>query len=569
MMNNPTINDNRLLNDLKLYGDRTSSLMTLYPGFQSFDAKIDEVIHGQIRYADTARSWIAATEPLTTKENKAALFKIFAKEAKRMGKRSLMVPVTEKLSACLTDMGYHRIQIGSEPIISLRDYFKKEPLDLFPHARSLLKRGFIVEELDLTCASEQTKSQLQTLTQTWIENRSTVPLRFLNQVEPLKFSELKKFFVVRSGEKILAFLSAAPVATKNSYFYADYIRDPQSRAGTVELLFIESMRLLYQQGISEVRLGLCPFAQIDVASAGNFKEKCTLAMMNSAFLRATFPLNFKSIYQFKSKFKPTRWEPLYLVSSKSIGIQTASDLARVHFPDGIGNALRFTLKQKTTPYLKLSARNFTLPKSITEFVKQTPLTHGLVTLFLLLHALRVTFPFFHTVYLNQGFSAGNFSWSGLFLGPLFHNHAYHLLGDISTFWIFGSLLEIILGSRIFFMITAFGLWATNPLTWWVVETGIKILAAHMPSEAYSTFLKEIDYGSSNAVYASVGALAALLIQPRALLLPFIANGVFLCVAKQSLLSLHHLIALAGGYFIALLLVTELKPEADSHVPARF
>lgn len=566
-MMNPT--DPQLLNDLKNYGDRTSSLMTLYPGFQSFEptASKDEVIHGQIRYAETARSWIAATEPLTAPEKKATLFRTFENEAKRQGKRPLMAPVTESLSASLTEMGYHRLQVGSEPIIVLSDYFSKEdPLDLFPHARSLLKRGFKVEELDVSRIDESTKAQLQTLTQTWIKNRNTVPLQFLNQVNPWKFAQLKKFFTVRSGERILAFLSAAPIAAKNSYFYADYIRDPNSRAGTVELLFIESMRSLHRQGVLEVRLGLCPFAQIESTPAKTAKEKFALTLMKAAFARASFPLNFRSIYEFKSKFKPTRWEPLYLVSTKPINIQMASDMARVHFPEGIRNALAYTLKLKISPYLKLGARGFTFPHTLMSFIKKTALTHSFVALFLALHALRMSQPHFHNLYLTQGFSVSHFTWSGLFVGPLFHNHTYHLLGDLSTFWIFGTLLEIILGSRVFFLITALGLWASNPLTWVTVEAGMRFFPSLISADAYGRFLKEVDYGSSNAVYAFVGALAAILVNPRALLVPFIVNGILFCVVKQSLLGMHHLSALACGYFISLLLVTESKPAADS--PAR-
>jgi hypothetical protein len=66
-------------------------------------------------------------------------------------------------------------------------------------------------------------------------------------------------------------------------------------------------------------------------------------------------------------------------------------------------------------------------------------------------------------------------------------------------------------------------------------------------EGYANFVAEIDYGSSNAIYAFVGGLSTCLRRPLLLLVPFFANGVWVCVAKASWLALHHQVALFAGW----------------------
>lgn len=520
-----------LFSDLQQYGDRSSSFLTAYPGFETFEAE-----QGQIRYMATPRAWVVGTEPLTPSELKAESFRRFGEEARRQGKRALMVPVAESLSEQLLQQGYRRLQMGAEPVFELEAYFGgvKDPIQLFPHARSMARKGAQVREIQAGELDPGLKAELEGLVGDWVERRKTVPLSFLNQVDPWRFLEKKKLFVLQFNGRALAFLCAVPIYSRNGYFFADYIRVPDSKAGTVELLFIESMRLLKEQGYREVRLGLCPLARIDAAGARSPSERRAMRLMALAFNRVRFPLDFQSVYAFKAKFKPTRWEPLYLVSAQGLGFKAMMDLARVHFPDGVLRAWWGSVT-KTLP--------FAVPETGAQWLSRNRLTLAFGSLFLALHALRYSSPAFQRLYDAFPFSMRDFTWTGWLLGPLFHNNHYHLSGDLLSFLFFGMLLEMWRGRKVAFQVTALGLWVSNPVTWLVLAV---CLEPNSPQE-YLRALVETDYGSSNAVYSMVGALAAMIPQSRALLLPFVLNGVFLCLTKQSWLSLHHLVALALGY----------------------
>lgn len=541
------------LDDLKQFGDRTSSFMTLYPGFQSYK----NAQPGQIRFVETNKAWVVGTEPLAPTEERARLFEAFGFEAENHGKTSIMTPVTERLSQELVQRGYKRIQVGSEPVFELARYFsveEKDPIDRFPHARTLARRGIRIREITADQQTEALSQQLRDLVESWLHGRATVPLSFLNQIDPWCFGEHKKLFVVEHGRKVLAFLSAVPVFAKHGYFFADYIRAPSTKAGTVELLFIESMRMLHHQGYREVRLGMCPLAQLDLATATSPRERSILRAMKWIFGGIKFPMNFSSIYEFKAKFKPTAWEPLFLVSKTALGPRTLYEIGRVHFPESVTKAYAVTLGRKLKRHLNPAIVVNALPRSFAQLIARTRLTLFFSALFSALHVLRSTIPEVQKLYETNGFSPASYTITSHLIAPLFHNTHYHFAGDILSFVIFGGALEILLGSGICFLVVAAGLWASNPITWGFVELVLKPVSA----TTYAEFLREVDYGSSNAVYAAVGALAPLLTNPRWLLMPFALNGLFLCLAHQSWLSLHHLIALACGYLFTVIIKTKRK-----------
>jgi hypothetical protein len=112
-----------------------------------------------------------------------------------------------------------------------------------------------------------------------------------------------------------------------------------------------------------------------------------------------------------------------------------------------------------------------------------------------------------------------------------------------SFLFFGALLEMLAGPLFFALATAAGLWLSNPLTLALASGPLSTLWP----EGYANFLREVDYGSSNAIYAFVGALAVYVRRPLWLLMPFFLNGIWVCVAKESWLALHHEVALFAGF----------------------
>jgi lysylphosphatidylglycerol synthetase-like protein (DUF2156 family) len=312
--------DSQLLEDLRRFGDRTSSFVTTYPGFESFFSSNG----GIIRYMATAKAWVGATEPIAPVAKRVKLFAEFAAAAQAHKMRALQTPVGEDFAREAVARGFYCVQVGSESIFDLREYFsrQKDPAQRFPHARSLQKRGAQVVQYNPAALPAAAALEMRALTKRWMDDKNSTRLHFLNQVEPFFQIARRKIFALYFQGEMVAFLSTTPIDPLNSVFFADYVRDGRTRAGMMELLFIESMRLLHAEGIAQVRLGTCLFANLPDAP-GPYR------IMNLLFKFGNFPLNFRSIYIFKDKFQPTRWEPVYLVTSGKTGITAASDLAEV------------------------------------------------------------------------------------------------------------------------------------------------------------------------------------------------------------------------------------------------
>jgi phosphatidylglycerol lysyltransferase len=318
-----------LLHDLRRFGDRTSSFMTAYPGFSSFHSSNQKFL-GQIRYMSTRRALIAATEPLCTAERRVELFSEFAEYARSLGKRAAQTPVGEAYARAAEKNGLYSLQIGSEAVFDLEEYFSraKDPLQQFSHARSLRNRGGRVVQLDPNNLPPETEAEMRRLTNAWLNDKTTKQLSFLNQVDPFHMISERAVFAFFFDGKLIAFLATTPVYPERSVFFADYIRDRDSKAGTMEMLFIESMRLLRAQGIREVRLGTCLFAGLPDSGTERGRRPA-YRVLSWMFRNVRFPLNFESIHRFKAKFKPSRWEPMFLVSDRKPDLLTALDLTEV------------------------------------------------------------------------------------------------------------------------------------------------------------------------------------------------------------------------------------------------
>lgn len=536
-----------LLEAFRRHGDRTSSLATL--GSQ-FESRSPAGAPGLLRVLETPGAVIAASEPLAPAEHRAGVLAALAAETG--GKRCLAMPLGRILAQELRALGFHVWQIGSEPVFRLAEYFApgQEPYARHRVAQALGRRGAEVREVDFGALAEaeasRVRAEMEEVAALWLADKACLPLGFLARVEPFAQAADKRYFLLRVRGRLQGFVAAAPFCREGrvlGYYFQDMPRRPDARAGAGELLLLESMRLLAQEGVAEARLGMAPLAHLDPEAPG-------AGLLGLLFRRWTWGYNFRSLAEFKGKFAPTAWEPLYLASTCPQLTTALADALRAHFPDGLlrpaihlaAASGGLDLRPEAAPVLAAPPGELA-PRSLAELLRRTWLTCALVALFLGLHLGRLSWPPLDALFRASGYVPGEVSWQGVLLGPLFHNHWFHLLGDQLSFLVFGALIEVLLGRGPYLLLLAAGLWLSNPLT----HAACWALLSWNAPQAWAATLAEVDYGSSNAVFAMAGALAALLRQGRAVLLPFALYGVFICLARHSWLALHHLLTLGLGY----------------------
>ena len=532
---------------LRLHGDRTSSALTAHPQFRDF-----EVEGGRIRHVVVPGAWVAAAEPLCPVEGRAAAFAAFAAAARAAGQRAVMMPVGVSLAAACRARGFRTLGLGAEPVLELAHWLGEDggpgPLDRLPLARALARRGARVEEWSADTVDGPHRAALEGVLSRWRAARPGPAVGFLNTVDPLRDPHGRAWFVLFDGrcEGPAAFLAAAPVDGGRAWFFADYPRDPDARAGAVELLMVEAARALRARGAVEVRLGLCPLAHLkSCGPPDGVGEALLRPWLRHQHAAVTWPFSYAAVTAFKAKLDPSRWDPLFLVTDGARGPGLALALAWAHFPAGPFAARTASLRARLGAELAVGvrARLRPTPAGPGDALRAGACTVGAVGALGALHAARGPWPAVEAAAAASRYVPGAPTAAGVWAGPLFHNHLYHLGGDLLSFLVFGLLVEWAAGRGLWALVVAFGLWATNPLT----AAALGPALGRWRPEAVASFLAESDVGSSNAVYALVGAASAGLRRPALLLLPFAANGVYLCVGRGSWLSAHHLVGLVGGW----------------------
>jgi hypothetical protein len=551
-----------LADDLERWGDRTSSLVTAYSGFSDFTCGN---LSGRIRYAQVKgglwqpEAWAGATEPIAPIPDRVLYLEEFFSQARSRGFEAFFMPVSEELSQAASAMS-HRTCVGAEPIFILDERRFNEGLasclKKFPNARALLNKGYRIESRAAGQIDLEIKKEIARLEREWKKSLRAAPMGFLNQVNPDVFADTryKIFFLLfaPSSNRLVACLSALEIPAREGWYFTEVFRALDAPHGATPLLMFGAMLELRKKGAKEVRLGMAPLAFEVVAP--RWTKELGQNGVGKFLLRLSkkdSPLyGFRSAFIFKKRLQPSRWDPLFLISADRPSWKLLAQVVCAHFPNQnlweiAQAAVIKSFEARVFPWLNERALS-----ALSAFPRTVPWLTGVLGFFLLaLHLLPEFSSNLKLIYDSSTYMPAAVSWNGWLLGPLFHNHLYHLLGDWVSFLFFGGLLEALLGTRMLLGVMALGFWLTNPLA----DVLVRVLhhwvdLAVISDSAFQAFLNEQDRGSSNAVYAYVGALSVLLTPrfSRVLLVPFIANGIYLCWVRDSWLSLHHLIGVALG-----------------------
>lgn len=538
----------RELEFFRRFAVQGSALAALGPQFQSW---INPGETGLVRCVDLGPALVAAGEPFAPPELQAETALDFVKHAGTRG--VVFMPVRQTLAKRLGEAGLNVVQTGVEPVFEPGEFFRREydPFTAFPVAFALKRRGGEVREVDWSLLAETggLRTDLERLIRDWLAEKPCPPLGFLSAIDPFRFGESKRWFILRVRGEVQAFCAASPYQTARGagMRLSDVIRSPFARAGGNELLMLEAMASFWREGVVEITLGKAPLAGIPARAPHGW-------LLNALFKTWRLGYCFQSQFAFKDKMRPTALRPLYTVSNRGIA-RTLWWMLKAHCPEGVARTgllalgegfrdLALKPEAKTTLGITRGAERF--PKTLGEYFRRTALTTALVSVFTLVHILSLFFPELGRLYDASAYIPGAVTLKGLFVGPIFHNTTFHLFGDQLCLYVFGSVVEMLLGSGRTALIAAAGLWLSNPATQLLVQP---LLALFFPN-ALPHFLAERDYGSSNAVFALVGVYAGLLARPKWLLVPFTLYGAFICLARNSPLALHHVFMLGAGLWYA-------------------
>jgi membrane associated rhomboid family serine protease len=549
------------------YGTHSNSFLALYSGYHYFH--LDDPAQGCIAYIRTKKAWVCLAEPLASTENQFHLLKAFVKEAEIDGKKVVILPTGERFKLLAQQAGFRAFQIGSEPYFNLDHYppSGKSWLDIFHSAKALRNKGFQVRKFDFETCDKDTRIELTQIQQEWLESRKTGELGFVNRVEPEFLSELKAHFCIEWSGRIYAFLSAIPMDHGKSWYFIDVIRRRDTPAGCVEMLMLESMRLLKEEGAKHVSLGVAPLATAAVPLKGHVASALEVRM-KYFFENFQWFYNFKSLYEFKNKFQPSEWKVAYaLHNSGRTDHRFLSVLTDCFVPRGVTFAVGQMLRRKLNPRSLLREVKSWMteslilranPKNFFDVFPRAPFSISVL--------IAITLVFIGTfepglVLSKYWAEHGTFSFNNMagistlprafqiFILPAFlHWNFPHLLFNAVTLILFGMSLEIFFGSRFFLFIYFSAVLLTNPITSDLIWVLSKFIAAPWPADG----LGSLDVGASLGIWSCAGAWSYFLKDRSFAWILFSITVLAIAYFEKDALQFNHIVAATLGYLGATL-----------------
>jgi hypothetical protein len=133
------------------------------------------------------------------------------------------------------------------------------------------------------------------------------------QAAPMDQAQEKRIFLARRAGRIEAFLACSPVYGRDGWYLEDLIRLPSATNGATELLIVEAMGMLRDQGASYATLGMAPLRGSDQQI--DRRARWLIPPLRWAFAHFDRRYHFVSLSRYKAKFGPTDWEPRYAAFS--------------------------------------------------------------------------------------------------------------------------------------------------------------------------------------------------------------------------------------------------------------
>ena len=275
---------------------------------------------GAIGFNDFGKVWLVPGEPLAKIDNQAVLAHHFLRAARAKGRTVGFLPVTERFAKHSRELGLRAVKVGSAPYFDLATWAPRGDRGKKARAGVNQARRAGIQVTKVNSVDEQLIKETDSLCKSWLTSRRS-PTKFgwLFSIDLFKHSERKKYFTARDQNgKLVGFLAASPIPARDGWYLEDVLRRPGAPNGTTDLLVVEVLASLKNDGAKLATLGTAP-----MASEGGIEPSVWFCPRLSRVTQGiaagcTIFYNFNGVRRFKSKFAPSWWESEYLLMSDNL-----------------------------------------------------------------------------------------------------------------------------------------------------------------------------------------------------------------------------------------------------------
>lgn len=149
----------------------------------------------------------------------------------------------------------------------------------------------------------------------WLQTRGLPTLHFLVEPHTLHDLQGRRIFVAERGSQVVGFINASPVAARHGWLVEQFVRGDGAPNGTIEMLFDVMMRAVAEDGAEYVTMGLVPLHEGTELRPDENPAWLSVLLAATRVHGERF-YNFRGLEQFKTKFRPHGWEPIYAISAE-------------------------------------------------------------------------------------------------------------------------------------------------------------------------------------------------------------------------------------------------------------
>jgi hypothetical protein len=328
---------------LRRHGWVATSFQTLSPGLEYwFSAAGDAVV----AYRSTGGSWVAAGSAVCAPERLESVLQEFADAARRHGRRAVLFAIEDRAIdavAAPPPGAKHRftwIKIGEQPAFDPRAWTLagRPRQTVRAQVHRAANHGVKVREArpDEFRPGAPLRDMAEALIGEWRDQRRMSPMAFLVDLHPFREREARRYFVADRGGELVGLLACVPIFARNGWFAEDLIRRPSAPNGTAEALVSAALATFGAEGVEYLTLGLAALSgepsPLDRRAPSGIRPWLP-RIFQWSYRHTNFLYSYRGIRAFKEKFRPDRWEPLYLaVTPPSINPRVVIDMLSAFVP---------------------------------------------------------------------------------------------------------------------------------------------------------------------------------------------------------------------------------------------
>jgi phosphatidylglycerol lysyltransferase len=292
------------------YGYNATSYQILNPGFEYW---FDEKETAVVAFAEHNGVRVVAGVPVCADERIGEVAAQFERASRSAGCDVAYFAV-EARAAALWKAGGGRtaIVIGAQPVWHPREFVEvmRRHSSLRAQLNRATNKGVVVEEW--SCDRAEHSTELRAVLDEWLERRGLPPLHFLVEPDTLPSLLDRHIFVATQNARVVGFLVAAPIRQRGGWLVEQNVRANSAPNGTTEILLFSAAEWMRDHGSDLITLGLAPLSRHAPPSETE-PPPTVRALFAWARIHGRRFYNFEGLDTFKAKFRPTAWEPIYMV----------------------------------------------------------------------------------------------------------------------------------------------------------------------------------------------------------------------------------------------------------------